>query len=72
MPGLVAECVLRPEGPCEDNFLPTLDVSLPVVSSGSEMIWNLTVEILGGEGSFRAGGRLSLAQSVCCRGTLHQ
>ena len=75
MSGLAAECVLRPEGPGEDNFLPTLDVSLSVVLSGSEMTWGLTGERTGEEGSFRAGGRLSLAQSVCCGGdipALHQ
>ena len=70
MPGLAAEGVLRPEGPGEDNFLPTLDLSLPVVSSGSDMTWGLTGERPGEEGSFRAGGRLSLAQSVCCGGDI--
>ena len=62
--GLAAEGVLRPEGPGENNYLSTLDVSLPVVSSGSEMTWGLTGERPREEGSFRAGGRLSYISTV--------
>ena len=71
MSGLAAVGVVRLEGPGEDNFPLTLDVSLPVVYSGSEMALGLTGERSGEKGSFRAGGRLSLAHSVCCGGDIH-